>query len=145
MDAERGIKVAIAESDVDDYPGLWLRGNSNNSLSALFPPYPLKEQLVRDRDLKVIESADYIAVTRGKRTFPWRLLCVAERSRICEDQRGICGETVEGQGQAWIKPGKVAWDCGMQIFTVDSKPASTLRLTILHRLRFEVRYRVHHS
>ncbi len=38
-----GIKVAIAESDVEDYPGLWLRGTSGNALAAVFPPYPLKE------------------------------------------------------------------------------------------------------
>src|SRR5215813_10576114 len=29
-------------------PGLWLRGGSNTGLSGIFPPYPLKEQLVRD-------------------------------------------------------------------------------------------------
>jgi alpha-glucosidase len=30
------IKLIIGESDVDDYPGLWLHGNSNNSLSGTF-------------------------------------------------------------------------------------------------------------
>ena len=72
VDTKDGIKLAIAESDVEDYPGLWLRGNSNNSLSAVFPPYPLKEELTRDRDFKVTQAADYIAVTNGTRTFPWR-------------------------------------------------------------------------
>src|SRR5260370_11392812 len=43
VDTKGGTKVAIAESDVEDYPGLWLRGNSNNSLSGIFPPHPLKE------------------------------------------------------------------------------------------------------
>src|SRR5207237_10035758 len=74
-----GVKVAIAESDVEDYPGLWLRGTSGNALAAIFPPYPLKEKLERDRDLKVVESAEYIAVTKGTRTFPWRLIGVAEK------------------------------------------------------------------
>ena len=32
------VKVAIAESDVDDYPGLWLRGTSASGLDAAFPP-----------------------------------------------------------------------------------------------------------
>src|SRR3712207_6886577 len=39
-----GVKIAIAESDVEDYPGLWLRGTGGNGLGAMFPPYPLKER-----------------------------------------------------------------------------------------------------
>src|SRR5271166_1568728 len=44
-----GAKVAIAESDVEQYPELWLRGTSGSALSGTFPPYPLKEQLFGDR------------------------------------------------------------------------------------------------
>src|SRR6185369_4170005 len=33
-----GLKVVVAESDVEDYPGLWFRGNNNSTLSATFPP-----------------------------------------------------------------------------------------------------------
>src|ERR1039457_6629420 len=62
-----GVKVAIAESDVEDYPGMWLRGSGGNSRAATFPPYPLKETLERDRDYKVTEAAGYIAATRGQR------------------------------------------------------------------------------
>src|SRR5690349_10697898 len=40
-----GVKIAVAESDVEDYPGLWLRGTGGNGLGAMFPPYPLKEEL----------------------------------------------------------------------------------------------------
>src|ERR1043166_4543381 len=46
-----GIDIAVAESDVDDYPGLWLHGNSTNSLSGTFPHYPLKEAPRNDRDI----------------------------------------------------------------------------------------------
>jgi len=45
VDVGEGAKVAIAESDVEEYPGLWLRGTGGNGLSATFPPYPLKEKL----------------------------------------------------------------------------------------------------
>src|SRR5207253_9953798 len=50
VDVGEGAKLAIAESDLEDYPGLWLRGTSGNGLAAVFPPYPLKEKLERDRD-----------------------------------------------------------------------------------------------
>ncbi len=38
------IKVAITESDLDDYPGMFLKGNSSNSLQSAFAPYPLEEK-----------------------------------------------------------------------------------------------------
>ena len=38
VDAANGVKVAIAESDIEDYPGLWLRGTGGNGLAATFPP-----------------------------------------------------------------------------------------------------------
>src|SRR5437870_2011741 len=112
VDTKDGAKIAIAESDVDDYPGLWLRGNSNNSLSGTFPPYPLKEQLNRDRDLKITQTADYIAVTKGTRTFPWRILGIAERDSdlITNQMVYLLAKPSQVQDTSWIKPGKVAWE-----------------------------------
>jgi len=107
-----GVKVAIAESDVEDYPGLWLRGTSGNGLAAIFEPYPLKERLERDRDYKVVESADYIAVTKGTRTFPWRLVGIAERDAdlVTNPLVWLLEKPSQVQDTSWIKPGKVAWD-----------------------------------
>jgi alpha-glucosidase len=112
VDTKDGIKLAIAEADVDDYPGLWLRGNSNNSLSAIFPPYPLKETLSRDRDYKVTEAADYIAVTTGTRTFPWRVIGIAEHDGdlITNQLVYLLARPSQVEDTSWIKPGKVAWD-----------------------------------
>src|SRR2546422_4251313 len=44
--------------------------------STLFPYTTLFRS---DRDLKITQTADYIAVTKGTRTFPWRILGIAER------------------------------------------------------------------
>jgi alpha-glucosidase len=107
-----GINIAVAESDVDDYPGLWLHGNSNNSLSATFPHYPLKEDPRNDRDIRVAETADYIATTKGTRTFPWRILGIAENDSglITNQLVYLLAKPSEIQDTSWIKPGKVAWD-----------------------------------
>jgi alpha-glucosidase len=107
-----GVKVAIAESDVEDYPGLWLRGTSGNGLAAIFEPYPLKEKLERDRDYKVVEAADYIAVTKGTRTYPWRLVGIVERDAdlITNPLVWLLEKPSQVQDTSWIKPGKVAWD-----------------------------------
>src|SRR5437764_7111088 len=125
VDVGEGAKVAIAESDLEDYPGLCLRGTGGNGLSAVFPPYPLKEKLERDRDLKVVESAEYIAVTKGTRTFPWRLIGVAEKDGdLLTNQLGwLTAKPSQVQDTSWIKPGKVAWDWwnANNIYGVDFK------------------------
>jgi alpha-glucosidase len=71
-EAADGAKLAIAESDLEDYPGMWLRGTGGPGLVAAFPPYPLKEVQTSDRDMKVTEAADYLAVTSGTRRARWR-------------------------------------------------------------------------
>ena len=112
VDVGEGAKVAIAESDLESYPGLWLRGTGGNSLAATFPPYPLKESLTRDRDYRVVESADYIAVTAGTRTFPWRVIGIADHDGDLLSNQIIylLEKPSLVQDTAWIKPGKVAWD-----------------------------------
>jgi alpha-glucosidase len=112
VDVGESAKVAIAESDVAEYPGLWLRGTGGNGLDGTFPPYPLKEKLVRDRDYQVVESADYIAVTTGKRTFPWRVLGIVDRDAdlITNPLVYLLESPSKVQDTSWIKPGKVSWD-----------------------------------
>lgn len=112
VDANDGIKLAICESDVDDYPGLWLRGDNKNRLSAVFPPYPLKEQLIKDRDLKITIPADYIATTKGSRSFPWRLVGIAEKDGdlVTNQLVYLLAKPSQVEDGSWIKPGKVAWD-----------------------------------
>jgi alpha-glucosidase len=120
-----GVKVAIAESDVEDYPGLWLRGTGGNALTATFPPYPLKETLEKDRDFKVTEAADYIAFTKGTRTFPWRLMGIAEKDGdlIVNPLVWLLAKPSQVADTSWIKPGKVAWDWwnANNIYGVDFK------------------------
>lgn len=113
VDVGRGAKLAIAESDLSDYPGLWLRGGAPQfALHATFPPYPLKEQQTSDRDYKVVEGADYVALTSGTRTFPWRVLGIADHDGdlITNQIVYLLESASKVQDTSWIRPGKVAWD-----------------------------------
>ena len=112
VDVGEGSKVAIAESDVHDYPGLWLKGTRGTGLAATFSPYPLKEKLEGDRDFRVVEAADYIAATSGTRTFPWRVVGIAEKDGdlITNSLVWLLESPSQVQDTSWIKPGKVSWD-----------------------------------
>ncbi len=118
-----GVKVAIAESDIEDYPGLWLRATGSNALEAVFPPFPLKEALQKDRDFRVVEAAPYIAETAGARTFPWRVLAIAEKDGelITNQLVWLLQKPSQIADASWIRPGKVAWDWwnALNVYGVD--------------------------
>jgi alpha-glucosidase len=140
-----GVKVALAESDVEDYPGLWLRGTAGNALAATFPPYPLKEKLERDRDFHVTESADYIAVTNGTRTFPWRVIGIAERDAdlLTNQLTWLLAKPSQVQDTSWIKPGKVAWDWwnANNVYGVDFKAGINTQ-TYKYYIDFAAKYHI---
>jgi alpha-glucosidase len=112
VEVGEGAKVAIAESDLEDYPGLWLHGTGGNGLAATFPPYPVKEVQTSDRDYKPTETADYIAVTSGTRTYPWRVIGIAEHDGdlITNQIVYLLERPSQFEDTSWIKPGKVSWD-----------------------------------
>jgi alpha-glucosidase len=108
-----GVKAVLTESDLFDYPGMDLTaGAGPNTLKGLFPAYPKKVVLERDRDEKVVEREDYIARTRGTRDFPWRVLVITERDAdlINTDIVFRLASETTMTDTGWIKPGKVAWD-----------------------------------
>jgi alpha-glucosidase len=108
-----GPNVVITEADLLDYAGMDLTaGGSPNGLRGLFPQYPLKTQLARDRNENVVERAGYIARTRGTREFPWRVLAIAsdDRGLIANDIVYRLASECALTDTSWIRPGKVAWD-----------------------------------
>ncbi len=108
-----GVKAVVTEADLLDYPGMDLTsGDAPNTVKGLFPAFPKRVELARDRDEKVLEREDWIARTRGTRDFPWRVVVVSER-----DEALLNTDIVYRLASAttmtetdWIKPGKVAWD-----------------------------------
>jgi alpha-glucosidase len=112
VETPAGPKVAITDADVEDYPGLWFRGTSGAALAAVFPPVALEEKRERELDIKVVKAADYIAVTRGTRTYPWRALVIAPQDRDLPSSTltYLLARPSEIADTSWIRPGKVAWD-----------------------------------
>ncbi|MGD8869628.1 MAG: glycoside hydrolase family 97 protein [Gemmatimonadales bacterium] len=104
--------LAVTEADLRDYPGLWLTGTSGEALTGLFPAYPLEEEQIRDRTVQVTRRADYIARTSGPRTFPWRVLVVAQDDGDLLENSLVyrLAPPLRIDDPIWIRPGKVAWD-----------------------------------
>ena len=108
----QGARIAVTESDLYDYPGLYLTGDDEGGLNTRFPRYALEEKRTRDRTVEVSKRAEYLAKVKGPRSFPWRAFIVAaEDSQLITNQSVfLLASPCRIKDPAWIKPGKVAWD-----------------------------------
>lgn len=120
-------KIAIAESDVDDYPGMFLNGTSGNALTATFAGYPktLKPVMAEYSQIVVAERENFIARTKGTRNFPWRILMIADQDKDLPSNdlvyRLAAPSTVKDH--SWIKPAQSTdeWIITENLFNVDFK------------------------
>jgi alpha-glucosidase len=112
VDIQDGPKVAITEADLEDYAGLYLKGSDGTVLEGTFPAAAMKERQTRDRDVRIVQRANYIARTSGKRAFPWRVVVIAGEDKDLIESQMIfkLAKPLEIEDRSWIKPGKVAWD-----------------------------------
>jgi alpha-glucosidase len=108
-----GINVLLAEADIRDYPGMWVTGNGNGGVTAVFPAYPAAVKAYNDRNVYVTDREDYIAKTCGTRTWPWRLFIITpDDAGLVESEMvyRLGAPPAGGADFSWVKPGKVAWD-----------------------------------
>lgn len=107
-----GVNVLITESDIDDYPGMWLISQGSGKISGIWPRYPDNEELKTDRDLVVKSTKNYIAKTEGKRTFPWRVFIISATDAGLTESDLVfrLAKPSQLKETEWIKPGQVAWD-----------------------------------
>ncbi|MFN8356795.1 MAG: glycoside hydrolase family 97 protein [Spirosomataceae bacterium] len=112
------ISLLFTETDVDDYPGMYLEATPMGELASLSPMAvkstrsPVKPENGWDRSVIPTERFDYLAHTRANRPFPWRIIAIAK-----EDKELLTNEITYKLAPvsklpdiSWIKPGKVAWD-----------------------------------
>ncbi len=110
------LKLLITESDLFEYPGMYIthpEGNNRNYLKGIFPAYPKSwtQSGWGQFNLRVTERENYLAKTTGNRLFPWRSIIVARHDAelaandmVYRLARPTAIET------SWIRPGKVSWD-----------------------------------
>lgn len=112
LDTKKGYKIFISESDLEDYPCMFVKSTGNNGVTSLFPKVPLALGDDGDRSVKILEEADYIAKTRGTRNFPWRYFTIAKKDGDLLESTMTCKLATQNQLEdvSWIKPGQVSWE-----------------------------------
>ena len=120
-----GVNVLLTESDINDYPGMWLSDNGPGTIKGVHPLYPEEEKMKGDRNVVVTKTKDFIATTKGTRTFPWRAFVIAgtDGQLIESDLVWKLAAPCKIADTKWIKPGQVAWDWwnANNIYGVDFK------------------------
>ena len=106
------LKLTLMESDLEDYPGMFIRP-SGNTLQGWFSSYPSSFDYYAWRVQKYVTATnDYIAQCRGNRTFPWRIMAVSRKDTEMPVNNLVYALASPNRigDTSWIKPGMVAWD-----------------------------------
>ena len=114
VEGKDGVKICITETDLFNYPGMFLvNPDGSKTIRGLFAAVPdeveqgghnMLEGLVRSRKPYIYKGAS------GEK-LPWRILAIAREDRelAASDLVWRLSRPAEGD-YSWVKPGKVAWD-----------------------------------
>ncbi|WP_437178182.1 glycoside hydrolase family 97 protein [Bacteroides clarus] len=127
VDCGNGLKMTLLESDLENYPGMFIKGDGKScSLQGTFAKYPTALKSFPPRAMKrVVERADYMAKTKGTRSYPWRIWAVTEKDTDMPVNNLVYALASPNRigDCSWVKTGKVAWDWWNDwgIYNVDFK------------------------
>lgn len=114
IDGTNGKKLCITESDLRNYPGMFVYADGANRLKSAFAPYPKLETQGGHNNLQMLvaERENFIARCEPQEKFPWRIALVStnDAQLLDADLVYALAEPSRITDVAWLKPGKVAWD-----------------------------------
>ena len=108
---DNGLRIFISESDLDSYPGMFLRRQGACEFAGMYANVSAEENITPGRQIFPAKRAHYIARTAGTRSYPWRAVIVTDNDANLITNQLIYKLAPESQGDySWVKPGKIAWD-----------------------------------
>ena len=115
VELDNNRKAVITEADLEDYPGMYLLGtDKENSIKSMYAPYPKTEVQGGHNNLQLLvtERENFIARTKGTRTFPWRVIALSEQDSQLANNDLVYKLAAPSRVAdiSWVKPGKVAWE-----------------------------------
>ena len=119
--------IMVTEADLFNYPGLWLEGTGESKLSAVNAPLP--DALTGTGRIygrgQVAGTHDFIAGVTGSRSYPWRIIAVAdnEKGLVQNNMVYLLSSPCSLDDISWIRPGVVMFDWWAKnsIYGVDFK------------------------
>lgn len=124
MKTPKGTRLVITEADMFDYPNMFLFGGQRQTLISEYPQLLLDYDMRTDRDVTVTEKADYIARTKGTRTYPWRIMTLGDDRSLLENNLSWMLSSKEYCDDVeWLRPGKISWEwwAMLNVYGVDFK------------------------
>ena len=108
----KGDKILMSETNLTDYPAMFLKNDGQGGITAVFPRLPLEFGEDGDRSLKILKEANCIARTAGKRSYPWRYFVITDDDRkLIENTLSYrLAEKNVIENTSWIKPGLASWE-----------------------------------
>ena len=108
-----GMNVLFLESNVVDYPCLWLK-KGEQDLEAHFWEYPKTYNNSGNsyNRRRILTTENYIAKTQGTREFPWRVFAIAKNDigLLTNQLVYILAPECKVKDTSWIKAGWVTFD-----------------------------------
>jgi alpha-glucosidase len=120
-------KIAITESDLLDYPGMFLQGTKSNRLKGIFAPYPAEEKTTNELfpETLVIKRENYIAHVNGSRCYPWRILMIAPEDKDLPNNDLVYQLASPNKvgDVSWVHTGKATdeWIININLFNIPFK------------------------
>ena len=112
--ADKPYKIVIAESDLYDYPGLYIQATGSKSMKGMWAKYP---KTVAEPDNiysnhEPLTRYDYIARVGGNRVFPWRVFAIStdDKELLNNELVYLLAEPQRLTDTDWIVPGKSTWE-----------------------------------
>lgn len=144
LDLGGGRKLTLAESDLESYPGMFLKATEGRGFTGVFAPVPVKlEADPSARQEKVKEYGNVIARTQGKRTFPWRVILMTESDKELPVSKLLYALASPSriEDTSWIRAGKSAWDWWSEwgVYNVDFKVGANTQ-TYKYYIDFAAKY-----
>jgi alpha-glucosidase len=145
----QGLRVLVAESDVLDYPGMYIQ-RTTSGMAGKWAAYP---KTVADPDdifkaRKVLTRETYLAKTKGTREFPWRVVIVSSDDKDLLTNQLIykLAKPSVIQEESFIVPGKSAWewwhDAILETTTIPSGKANLTLELYKYYVDFAAQYKL---
>lgn len=110
---ELGVRVVVAESDLNNYPGMYLR-KERSGMKGFWAPYPKKVEMGSWGNFITVvkERENYLARTAGNHAFPWRIAIVAQDDKdlLANEMIYLLAKPQQIKDTGWIRPGKATWE-----------------------------------